>query len=139
MIKKLPILIALLIVITGIMAHFLVYKKSKHRPLYYNTSVFSAVFLDNQQVYFGRITRETADTLILENVYYLDNSIQQAYQKDLVKLATDSAKLSLLKLGDELHGPQDKMIINRSHILFFEEMKESGEIIDAIMKNESQK
>lgn len=104
----------------------------------YNPKVFSTVFLDNQQVYFGRILSETEDTLVLDDVYYLNNSIQQSFQATLAEAATGSAKLSLIQRGDELHGPRNPMVINRDHVLFYEEMKETSEIMDAISANESQ-
>jgi len=38
----------------------------------------------------------------------------------------------LVKLGQELHGPVDSMQINRDQILFYEDMKESGKVMEAI-------
>jgi hypothetical protein len=38
----------------------------------------------------------------------------------------------LTKLGGEIHGPEDLMVINRSQILFVENLKPSGEVSKAI-------
>jgi hypothetical protein len=51
---------------------------------------------------------------------------------------TTPAKVSLIKLGSELHGPEDQMSINRDQILFFENMKNSSKINEAITKFTSQ-
>jgi len=40
----------------------------------------------------------------------------------------------LVKLGKELHGPADDMEISRAQILFFENLKNDGEVAKAIQK-----
>ena len=40
--------------------------------------------------------------------------------------------VSLVKLGDELHGPADKMEINRDQILFIEDLKPNSQVVMAI-------
>jgi len=37
-----------------------------------------------------------------------------------------------VKLGSEIHGPEDLMIINRAQILFVENLKPSGRVSQAI-------
>lgn len=80
-----------------------------------------AIFLTNSQVYFGNITGESERELMLQNIFYLQS-----------KAATDAGDVSLLKLGNELHGPEDHMEINREHILFIEKLKEDGKVAKAI-------
>ena len=43
-------------------------------------------------------------------------------------------QLSLVKLGNELHGPQDKMEINDAHIIFIESLKQDGRVVEAIAR-----
>ncbi len=45
---------------------------------------------------------------------------------------TSQGDVSLLKLGNELHGPEDWMEINPAHILFIEELKPDGKVAKAI-------
>ena len=47
-------------------------------------------------------------------------------------LATAAAQISLIKLGNELHGPTDEMRITRSHILFIEDLKNDSAVVLAI-------
>lgn len=90
-----------------------------------------AVFLDNGQVYFGKVTRQTENEIILEYVFYL---------KADTDLSSDepNANLSLVKLGNEIYKPYDRMLINRSHVLFLEEMRPGSEVMQAIEKYEQQ-
>lgn len=89
---------------------------------------WQAVFLDNGQVYFGKTCRENNETVLLKDIYYLQvtKGLQPA------EGATNQSEVSLVKLGNELHGPEDEMRINRDHILFIEDLKPEGKVVLAI-------
>ena len=98
---------------------------------------WQAVFLSNGQVYFGNASNQKSEFITLENIYYLQvtRKLQPAEQED------QQNELSLVKLGNELHGPEDEMRINRSHILFIEDLKPDGKVARAIeryLETESQ-
>lgn len=86
-----------------------------------------AIFLTNGQVYFGEIIKKDSSFLTIKNIYYLKT-------QDQLDGSTDAAnkKISLIKLGDELHGPEDIMQINLNQILYYEDMKDSSKINEAI-------
>ncbi len=90
---------------------------------------YQAVFLDNGQVYFGRLQDRDGDFFRLTDVYYLE--FRQNPQAGEAGPASD-ADASLVKLGSELHGPEDAMDINREHILFIEELKGDSKVSKAI-------
>lgn len=90
---------------------------------------YQAVFLSNGQVYFGQMKSVGAGNVTLEDIYYL--RVQQIQPKAEEK---PQGKLTLIKLGNELHAPQDKMVINRDHILFYENLKSDGKVIEAIKR-----
>jgi len=46
--------------------------------------------------------------------------------------ANPQGELSLVKLGNELHGPTDAMHINRDQILFIEDLKDDSNVFQAI-------
>ena len=95
------------------------------------TKGWNAVFLSNGQVYFGRIAKQTERTLVLEEIYYLQvtQQIQPAEGEP-----EPQQNLSLVKLGNELHGPQDAMNINMDHVLFTEELKPDSRVVDAVKR-----
>lgn len=101
----------------------------------YDPERYSAVFLTNDQVYFGHIQSLRGNTLILSDVYYLKAKADVIDPKAENTEAT--AKLSLIKLGDELHGPENQITINREHVLFYETMKDDSVIRKAIADDEA--
>lgn len=100
-----------------------------------NKDRVQAVFLTNGQVYFGKVKDVNAQYVDLQDVYYL-NSQQQGSESDENK--ADATTFSLVKLGCELHGPADQMIINRDQISFWENLKSDGKVAKAIDQWRSQ-
>lgn len=88
-----------------------------------------AVFLTNGQVYFGNIKTVNSKYLDLQNIYYLN--VNQQVQPNQDNKQTQSS-ISLVKLGCELHGPLDKMVINREQVTFWENLKDDGQVAKAI-------
>lgn len=88
---------------------------------------YQAVFLDGGQVYFGKIDNITSAFVELNDVYYLNvNSQSQAEQSNA------NENVSLVKLGCELHGPEDRMVINRGSVSFWENLKDNAQVTTAI-------
>lgn len=126
------LIIVLLIIVAGL---FVVSKVTGWNVLGIDTGKTSgewqAVFLSNGQVYFGQVINENAETVVLEDIYYLQ--VTRALQP--AEGSTEQQnELSLVKLGNELHGPEDQMQINRAHILFIENLKEEGKVVRAIQR-----
>ncbi len=92
---------------------------------------YSAIFLSNGQVYFGVINNKSDDYTILKDIYYLQVSgaLQQASPNETNQ---PQPQLTLVKLGNELHGPEDYMQINNDHIIFVEKLKKDGKVVEAI-------
>ena len=93
-----------------------------------------AVFLTNGQVYFGFIRNQDDQFIKLENIYYL-KSTDNLQQNDAT---VDKKKLSLVKLGDEVHGPTDMMYINVKNVLYWETMRADSKINSVINKYETE-
>jgi len=92
---------------------------------------YQAVFLTNDQVYFGRLSNLDSQYPRLTDVFYLQ--VTQTLQPiGEVESNTPQQNINLVKLGGELHGPLDEMAINRDHILFVEDMKDDSQVVTAI-------
>lgn len=89
---------------------------------------WQAVFLENGQVYFGKLDEYDQNYVVLTEVYYL---------RETEDLADDAANLNLIKLGGELHGPEDEMFIAKDGILYFENMKDTSRVVQSIQKTEN--
>lgn len=96
-----------------------------------NVSGYQAVFLTNGQVYFGKLSNVNKDYVTLADIYYLQ-VIQPPLQGQSQTGQQAQQQISLVKLGQELHGPVDEMHISRSQILFYEDMKTDGKVVQAI-------
>jgi len=96
---------------------------------YVNKGKLQAVFLNGGQVYFGNIEDLNSKYLSMKNIYYLRVNQQVQPNQDQ---SAGSSDISLVKLGCELHGPQDEMVINREQIIFWENLKDDGQVAKAV-------
>lgn len=96
---------------------------------------YQAVFLTNGQVYFCKLSQVDSPYVKCDDIYYLQ--VQQSVQPTDTK-SQQNPQVSLAKLGSELHGPEDSMLINRSQVLFFENLQDSGKVVQAIKSNVKQ-
>lgn len=125
-ITYLGLLLSITVVMVGVLLALFFFEGNREDK-YVDTSKHQAIFLNNGQVYFGNITELNQDFLTLGNIYYLrvNQQVQpgqQASQNDV----------SLVKLGCELHGPQDSMVVNKEQITFWENLKSDGQVAEAI-------
>ncbi len=88
---------------------------------------WQSVFLNNGQVYFGHLQRVDKDYVGLANVYYL-----RAAQPLQPPSTTPSPSFELVKLGGELHGPEDAIYFEKSSILFWENLRADSQVVQAI-------
>lgn len=92
---------------------------------------YQAVFLTNNQVYFGRLTQIDKSYLTMTHVYYLQ--VQQPLQQQENETNQQQPQqASLSKLGSEVHGPEDTMYISRDQVLFWENLKDDSKVVQAI-------
>jgi len=103
----------------------------------YDKAKYQAVFLNNGQVYFGKIDSYNDSYLELTNIYYIQviPALQQGQEDDKndnKKQEQQQDQITLVKLGNELHGPMDKMTINKDQVVFVEDMKDDSKVVQAI-------
>lgn len=91
---------------------------------------FQALFLTNGQVYFGHLSNVNGEYVKLTNIFYLQ--VQQTVQPSSNSNSTNNQSVSLAKLGNELHGPEDTMYVARTQVLFWENLKNDGKVVKAI-------
>lgn len=91
---------------------------------------FSAVFLTNGQVYFGKIVKNNDLEIVLNNVFYIQ--INENTTKEEIANNIKHAKFNLVKLGDEMHGPTDELFINRSQVVFYEYLRDDSKVVESI-------
>lgn len=82
---------------------------------------YQAVFLNNEQVYFGNIVSMDSDYIRMTDVYYP------------TKNAETSNDYTLIKLGcQQIHYPYDQIVINRAQVSFWENLHDDGKVVQTI-------
>ena len=125
---KKTILLAVLAVLVFLVVKLFAQALGPRVSISWPRSGVHAVFLSNGQVYFGKIEKESRDVLVLGDIFYLKLSKPVLSQEEL----QNESATSLIKLGNELHGPEDRMAIRQSQILFVEKLKPDSRVVKAI-------
>src|SRR3972149_3533081 len=92
---------------------------------------YSAVFLANGQVYFGKLGAANREYTILTNIYY-PYAQQARLGQNSTRRRSVSQNVALIKLGDEIQGPKDRIYINTSQIILIEHLKEDSQVVRKI-------
>lgn len=104
--------------------------KSSTQDKYLDKNQMQAVFLNGGQVYFGKIKNITDKYMTMSGIYYL--RVNQQVQPN--GNTASNQDISLVKLGCELHGPQDQMVINQDQVVFWENLKSDGQVAKAVQE-----
>lgn len=102
--------------------------KTSNQGQYVDSKKMQAVFLNGGQVYFGNITNTNDKFMRMSNIYYL--RVNQQVQPN--GNSSSNQDISLVKLGCELHGPDDQMVINQDQVIFWENLKTDGQVAKAV-------
>ncbi len=73
--------------------------------------------------------------MTLKDIFYLQviqPPLQGQQQPGQTAPAAQQPQISLVKLGNELHGPVDEMHMSRTQVLFYEDLKEDSQVVKAI-------
>ena len=116
------LVIATMVIFAGIYAYNKYFSKES------SGGVYSAVFLSNGQVYFGKIEENNSKEIVLNNVFYLQNSDNSGTAGQSIQ----GSKFTLIKLGNELHGPTDELFINKQNVLFYEYLRTDSQVVQSI-------
>lgn len=128
--KKITIIILAVVIVA--LALFTTYKMN----LFSNkadSSLYYAVFLTNGQVYFGNMKDMSQDEFVLTDVHYL----QLEGGEGTAQTQLAESRFTLIKMGNEIHGPTDELFINRENVLFYETLRADSKVVDSI--NQSKK
>lgn len=92
------VLIISVVIIIGLLIYLVLqnFINNQAGGLSENKSQWQAIFLSNEQVYFGQVVSENNDSVIIQNIYYLQDKISLHQGAD--QLPKD---FPLVKLGNE--------------------------------------
>lgn len=128
---KLPIIIASVLLVAAL--GWAVWSGTQDGATGIDRDKYQAVFFTNGQVYFGKLSSANKDYMKLTDVYYLQaKSTTEADSENPQTTTTNQNDVQLIKLGDEIHGPEDEMTISKDQILFYENIKQDGKVTQSI-------
>lgn len=131
--KKNRTSIILIIIAIAIVAFIIIYFAFLKDVL---NKTYDAVFLDNNEVYFGKISSQGGNYIKLKDVYYL--RVTYTTKTDDKGQQYQEPNYQIVKMGTEMHGPKDIMDITREHVLFLQPLAKDSQVlavIDAYKKN----
>ncbi len=100
-----------------------------------NSDTYQAVFLSNDQVYFGKLDKSLFGSISITDVYYLrsGDNLDSTGEQSVEGSSTDS--INLVKLGGEVHGPEDRIYLNKDSVVFWENLKNTSTVVKTILNS----
>lgn len=93
---------------------------------------YQAVFLSNGQVYFGKLHDYYGGRPYMTDVYYFQANSQTSSSSSAQQSGGNQL---LVKLGQEIHAPENKLMLNKDSIMFVENLTDNGKVSEAINKD----
>lgn len=98
-----------------------------------DSSKYQALWLSDGSIYFGKLSVINNDYMSLKNVYYLQSKTNNNNEPSPQSVSKqDASDIELIKLGNEIHGPEDEMVVAKDKVLFFENLKPTGTVSKTI-------
>lgn len=91
-----------------------------------DSNKFQAVFLTNNQSYFGHILEINNNGVTLDKVYYFKIS----------QNPKSAQQFNLVKLSNEIYGPEDLMHIPENQIIFWQNLRDDSQVARIIKQLE---
>lgn len=88
-----------------------------------DSSKYQVVFLQNNLVYFGKLSDLNKSYAVMKSAYYF-------------KSQDAKTGLNLIKLVDEIHKPEDNLFIPKSQILFWENLSADSPVVRIITQQD---
>ena len=127
-----PTIIASIVVALGIVGWFL-WGSTKEQPTDIDSSKYQAVFFVNDQYYYGKLRVLNDNYFSLTDIYYLKAEGDSATKEgETASVTADQSNVQLIKLGNEIHGQEDEMIISKDQVMFYMNLKSDGKVAQAI-------
>jgi len=92
------------------------------------TTPYQAVLLDDNQVFYGKLSPLDGVHLLLTDVYYVKTGTDPQ---------TKETKSVLVRRGKELHAP-DKMYLNERHIVLVEPVTQASQVAKLIEQSKNE-
>lgn len=97
-----------------------------------DTNKYQALFLTNGGEFFGKLEVVNDKYMKLTDVYYLQTESDNKTDEGSQTASNSVSSVKLIKRGDEVHDPEDGMIVSRDKIVFYENLEPEGRVAQSI-------
>lgn len=104
---------------------------SKMLPKSHAPGTIYVVNMLNNSLFFGQITREDDRYIYLTHTYLLQQTPSDPNN------ASSAPRFQLIKQINDPIAPEDELIINRNHLLFYQPLRADSKIVQEIARQES--
>lgn len=115
--------VALLAVVIGVI--WFVQEANRANLQRIDTSAYQVVYLTNGQAYFGKLQNVGGDYLVMTAPYTAQTV------KDSTSTTADGTT-TLLRVKDQVYGPQDSIAIKSSQVAFWQNLRSDSKVSQAI-------
>ena len=133
-------LIIAAVIIAGLgIGGWLLFSNAKNGATGIDSTRYQAVFLTNGQIYFGKLSAYNEESLRLTTGYYPQAKATDTDTKSTAVDTTSASGIQLIRLGDEVYGPENEIFISKKQILHYENLKTDSKVSQLIDQNEKAK
>lgn len=95
---------------------------------YQSRSGYYSFFLTDGQIYIGKISRQDDREINIKDVYYAISDQGVVSLNNYIK----GIDFSLVRVGREIHGPENSVVLNRKKVIFYKNLAPEGKLAEAI-------
>lgn len=95
-------------------------------------STYQVIYLTTGQAYFGKLQNTGGEYLVMKGPYVA----QDVQQPNSGKKADTASQTTLVKVKDQVYGPDDSMAIRSQNVLFWQNLRSDSKVTQAIKAKE---
>ena len=130
-------LVIIVVLVLVAVAGWFVWSNTKNIGAAIDESKYQAVFLANGQIYFGKLQSYNNEYFRLTTGYSAQATTSDTDQTDQEETTTPNSDVQLIRLGDEVYGPENEIFITKEQVLHFENLKKDSKVTHLIDQNEA--
>lgn len=120
--------ITLLLIVAG----WFIWQQTRSVGATIDSSKYQAVFFTNGNVYFGKLRSLNSEYMILDTIYYPQSQANGENTDTQGQADLNQSNVTLIKLGDAIHGPENEMTIPKDQIQFFQNLRSDSRVAELI-------
>ena len=131
-------IVVILAVLVAVVVGWVIWSNSKNAATGIDSSKYQAVFMSNGQIYFGKLSDFNDSSFKITSIYYPQAQSTDETSTSKTDVSNSQSNIQLFRVTDGVHGPEDEMVITKSQILYYENLKSDSKVTQLIEQNNKQ-